>query len=76
MNSKMTEEISSLFDCFRKTMGAPIMEVEITDEQLCANLDLAVQDYAEKVQNCLWKHNGQAFMGRMCQIWIWLMHFP
>lgn len=53
MNSKMTEEISSLFDRFRKTMGAPMVEVEVTDDQLCANLDLAVEDYAERVQNWL-----------------------
>lgn len=53
MNSKMTEEIRSLFDRFRKMMGAPLVEVEITDDQLCSNLDTAVEDYAEKVQNWL-----------------------
>lgn len=64
MNSKMTEEISSLFDSFRKTMGAPIVEVEITDEQLCANLDLAVQDYAEKVQNWLVETQWASLYGK------------
>ena len=29
MNSKMTDEISSLFDRFRKTMGAPIWMLKL-----------------------------------------------
>ena len=64
MNSKMTDEISSLFDRFRKTMGAPIMDVEITDEQLCANLDLAVEDYAERVQNWLVETQWASLYGK------------
>lgn len=64
MNSKMTEEISSLFKRFRATMGAPLVEVEITDEQLCSNLDLAVEDYAEKVQNWAIENQWATLFGK------------
>ena len=49
--TKMTEEIQGLFKKFRSLLGAPLVEVEITDSQLCDLLELAVDDYAEKVQN-------------------------
>ena len=48
---KITEEIKDLFHKCRLVLGAPIMEVELTDEQLCALLELAIEDYAERTQN-------------------------
>lgn len=51
--TKITEEIKSLFKKCRSSLGAPLVEVELTDEQLCDFLDLAIEDYAEKVQNWL-----------------------
>lgn len=51
--TKLTEEIQGLFKKFRSEMGAPLVEVEITDSQLCDILDMAIEDYAEKVQNWL-----------------------
>ena len=44
---KITDEIKSLFRKCRSWLGAPLMEVELTDEQLCDALELAVEDYAE-----------------------------
>ena len=49
--TKITDEIQGLFRKFRSLMGAPLVEVEVTDQQLCDLLDMAVEDYAEKVQN-------------------------
>lgn len=54
---KITEEVAELFTKLRHELGAPIVEVELTDIQLCSLLELSVEDYAEKVQN--WVIEGQ-----------------
>ena len=47
----LTEDLKHLFKLVRTTMGAPIRPVQLEDEQLCDLLDIAIGDYAEKVQN-------------------------
>ena len=47
----MTEEIKNLFKLTRSLLGSPIRKVQLEDEQLCDLLDVAIGDYAEKVQN-------------------------
>ena len=47
----LSEDVKSLFKLVRTTMGAPIRPVQLEDEQLCDLLEIAVGDYAEKVQN-------------------------
>lgn len=47
----ITEDIKHLFKLVRTTMGAPIRKVQLTDDQLCDLLEVAIGDYAEKVQN-------------------------
>lgn len=47
----ITEEIKSLFHTVRTMLGAPIRSVQLEDEQLCDLLEVAIGDYAEKVQN-------------------------
>ena len=47
----ITEELKHLFKLVRTTMGAPIRKVQLTDEQLCDLLEIAVGDYAAAVQN-------------------------
>ena len=47
----ITEEIKHLFKLVRTTMGAPIRKIQLTDEQLCDLLEIAVGDYAAAVQN-------------------------
>lgn len=51
--TKITDEIQRLFKKCRSELGAPVVDVELKDEQLCDLLDLAIEDYAEKVQNWL-----------------------
>ena len=51
--TKITSDIQSLFKKFRSAMGAPIVDVELVDEQLCDLLDMSIEDYAERVQNWL-----------------------
>ena len=47
----VTEEIKHLFKIVRTTMGAPVRKIQLTDEQLCDLLEIAVGDYAAAVQN-------------------------
>ena len=47
----LTEEVKHLFHLVRVALGAPIRSIELTDDQLCALLDIAIGAYAEKVQN-------------------------
>lgn len=51
--TKITDEIKGLFRKCRTELGAPVVDVELTDDQLCDLLDLSIEDYAEKVQNWL-----------------------
>ena len=47
----LSEEVKHLFKVVRTTMGAGIRKVQLEDEQLCDLLEIAIGDYAEKVQN-------------------------
>ena len=47
----LTPEIAELFKKVRSRLGAPVLPVELTDEQMCDLLSISVGDYAEKVQN-------------------------
>lgn len=47
----LSEEVKDLFKLVRTSLGAPIRPVQLEDEQLCDLLEIAVGDYAEKVQN-------------------------
>lgn len=48
---ELTEDVKSLFRTVRTMLGAPTRIVQLEDEQLCDLLDVAIGDYAEKVQN-------------------------
>lgn len=62
--TKITEDVQELFRKCRSALGAPIMEVELTDIQLCDLLDLSVEDYAERVQNWIIENNWANLFGR------------
>lgn len=47
----LSEDVRQLFHIVRTTLGAPIRPIQITDDQLCDLLTIAIGDYAEKVQN-------------------------
>ena len=61
---KITEEMTTMFRRFRSEMGAPITEVELTDEQMCDLLAMSIEDYAEKVQNWIIENNWANFYGK------------
>lgn len=62
--TKITEEVQSLFRKFRSSVGAPLMEVELTDAELCDILDMAVEDYAERVQNWVIENQWVTLYGK------------
>lgn len=57
-------EKATLFKRIRSRLGAPIRKVELTDEQLCDLLDLAIGDYAEMVQNFIIESNWPNLYGK------------
>lgn len=64
MAVKVTDEIAKMFKKFRSLCGAPIRPVQLTDDQLCDILEVAQEDYAEKVQNWLIEQNWAGLYGK------------
>lgn len=62
--TKITEEVKSLFKRVRSILGAPVRSVELTDEQLCDLLQIAIEDYGERVQNEVIANNWMGFYGK------------
>ena len=62
--TKITDEIQSLFRKCRTELGAPVVDVELVDEQLCDLLEMSIEDYAEKVQNWLIKTQWATLYGK------------
>lgn len=62
--TKITEEVQELFRKCRSALGAPIMEVELLDVQLCDLLEMSVEDYAERVQNWAIENNWATLYGK------------
>lgn len=60
----ITEEIKTLFKQTRKQLGADIVSVELSDEQLCALLDVSIEDYLERTQNAIIDNNWISFYGK------------
>ena len=58
------DEKAALFKQVRVKLGFPIRKVEITDEMLCELLDMAIGDYAEKVQNFVIESNWASLYGK------------
>lgn len=60
----LTEEKKILFEQVRYKLGGGTRKVELTDEALCHLLDIAVGNYAEKVQNFIIKNNWANLYGK------------
>lgn len=60
----ISEDKKKLFDLVRAKFGAPIRSVELTDEQLCNLLEIAIGNYAEKIQNFIIENNWAQLYGR------------
>lgn len=62
--SVSTDEKDKLFRQFRHSVGAPIRQIELTDEQLCTLLEISIEDYAQYVQEWLIEHQWQSLLGQ------------
>jgi hypothetical protein len=62
--SVSTEEREKLFRQFRHSVGAPIRQIELTDDQLCTLLEISVEDYAQYVQEWLIEHQWMSVFGQ------------
>tara|TARA_R110000868_G_scaffold19400_5_gene83582 strand:+ start:4699 stop:5844 length:1146 start_codon:yes stop_codon:yes gene_type:complete len=57
------EDKLKVFNQFRAQMGAPIRNIEIEDETLCILLEIAIEDYAQYIQEWLIEHQWQSLLG-------------
>lgn len=62
--TKLTDEIKSMFRQVRTLAGGGVRSVELTDEQLCDLLEIAIEDYAQKVQSEIIANNYMALYGK------------
>lgn len=53
-----------LFKQFRHSMGAPLRQIELTDEQLCTILEMAIENYAMYVQDWLVESQWHSVFGQ------------
>jgi hypothetical protein len=58
-----TIDRDKLFLQLRHSLGAPIRQIELEDEQLCTLLDIAIEDYAQYVQEWLIEFQWQSVLG-------------
>lgn len=57
-------EREELFLKFKHSMGAPIRQIELEEEQLCTALNLAIENYSMYVQDWLIENQWQSLYGR------------
>ena len=58
-----TADRDELFKKFRHSMGAPLRNIELKDETLCTLLEIAIENYAQYVQEWLIEHQWQSLLG-------------
>jgi hypothetical protein len=58
------EDKIKLFRQFRHSLGSPHRQVEVDDDQLCTFLEMAIEDYAQYVQEWLIEHQWQSLLGQ------------
>lgn len=61
---KITDDVKNLFNLVRLRIGGGIRQVQLTDETLCALLDIAVNDYAKEVQNYIIESQWMTLYGK------------
>ena len=60
----LDKEKEKLFRIVRTKLGAPIRKIQLTDDQLCDLLDIAVGVYAERIQNFIIENNWANLYGK------------
>ena len=62
--SVSSDEKDKIFKQFRHSMGAPIRQIELEDEMLCTFLEIAIEDYAQYVQEWLIENQWQSLLDK------------
>lgn len=62
--TKITDEVRRLFKRVRSLLGAGVRSVELTDEQLCDLLQIAIEDYSERTLNEIISNSWAGFYGK------------
>ena len=62
--SVSTQDRDKLFRQLRHSLGAPIRQIELNDDQLCTLLEMCIEDYAQYVQEWLIEHQWQSLYGK------------
>lgn len=62
--SVSTDERDKLFTQFKHSLGAPIRQVELLDDQLCTLLEISIEDYSMYVQEWLVEHQWLSILGQ------------
>lgn len=62
--TKITDEVRGLFKRVRSLLGAGVRSVELTDEQLCDLLQIAIEDYSERTLNEVISNSWAGFYGK------------
>jgi hypothetical protein len=60
----LDKEKENLFRIVRRKLGGSARKVELTDDDLCNLLELAIGDYAQEVQNFIIESNWAALFGK------------
>lgn len=58
------QEITSLFKKIKISLGWPVRQIQIEDEQFCALLEMAIEDYAKEVQNWIIENQWASLYGK------------
>ena len=59
-----SEDRDRIFKQFRHSLGAPVRQIELIDEQLCTLLEISIEDYSMYVQEWLIEHQWQSLLGQ------------
>lgn len=57
------DDKEKIFKQLKHSLGYPIRQIELTDEQLCTLLEISIEDYAQYVQEWLIEHQWQSLYG-------------
>ena len=62
--SVSNEDKERIYEQFRVSVGAPLRQIELTDDMLCVLLDISIEDYSQYVQEWLIEHQWQSLLGK------------
>ena len=62
--SVSNEEKLKIFEQFKVSLGAPIRQIELTDDMLCTLLEIAIEDYSQFIGEWLIEHQWQSLLGK------------